>query len=101
MKDSLKQLAKGLLGSKKVAALLVGMLAALAQIPLIKWLGMPEEQATSLATTVSAMVVGLAATYILGQSAADLGKEAAKIEADARLVANEEEDEALEITGDA
>ena len=78
MSSALKSLATGLLGSRKAAALLVGLLATLLQIPLIQWLDMPQEKAVELATTISTQIVALVSAYIVGQGVADHGKEKVK-----------------------
>ncbi len=73
MVEAIKEMLKGLAGSKKFAALVAGLLATL----LVSKLGLPEEQAADLSTKLVALV----ASYMIGQGVADHGKEAAKIEA--------------------
>ena len=64
---------RGLLGSKKFVAMIVGLIATL--VAKIGW-DVPEE--------TIAKVVALIASYIIGQGVADAGKERAKIEAAAK-----------------
>ncbi len=74
MNDALKTLLTGLLSSKKAAALLVGLVATLLQVPLIQWLDMPQEEAVALATKVSTQIVALIGAYMIGQGVADVNK---------------------------
>lgn len=90
MKEQIKSTAAELAGSKKATALLIALLVTLLQIPLIKLLDMPQEQAIELATTASTLIVGAASAYILAQGVADHGKEAAKIDAQAKAPGKEE-----------
>lgn len=83
MMSAIKELAVGLLASKKFAALVVGLLASLVQIPLIRWAKLPEEQAMSIAGSVSTKIVAAVSAYLIGQGLADQGKEKAKVEAKA------------------
>jgi len=69
---------KGLLGSKKAIAGLAGVVVAtLVTLAGKHGYGLDPEAASMLVKAV----LGLAGVYILGQGAADIGKEKAKIEA--------------------
>lgn len=72
----MKQIAITLLSSKKFLALLVTLLVLVAT----RKLGLDEATATELAREI----VALAAAYMVGQGVADHGKEAAKVEAEAK-----------------
>jgi hypothetical protein len=80
-----KGLFKSLLGSKKFAALITGLIANLAVLGASK-LGISEEVASGVAMKVT----GLVGSYILGQGFSDLGKEKAKVEIDAKNLKNTE-----------
>lgn len=71
MWESIKIVLKGFLGSKKAVAVGVGAVVALAAR-----LGLPEE----VAAEVAGGIVALVSFYVLGQGAADFGKEAKKVE---------------------
>jgi hypothetical protein len=67
--------AKKLLGSRKFAVMLLGMLGAIGAR-----LGLPEEAADQVAMTI----VVLAGTYVGAQGMADLGKEREAVKAEAK-----------------
>ena len=75
MKEAVLEMVKGLLGSKKFVAMLVGALVAVGVR-----VGMDPEVAAKVSEQVMILVLG----YMGSQAAADLGKEKAKIEADAK-----------------
>ena len=70
MKEIALEVLRGLLGSKKFVALIVGLLVALAAR-----MNLPE----AIAQEAAAGIVGAFAIYINAQGRADTGKEAAKI----------------------
>lgn len=72
MLDTLKGLGKGLLGSKKVVAAIAGALAVVG----VRFLGLDD----AAAADASLKITGIAVAYLLGQGAADHGKEKAKAE---------------------
>ncbi len=76
MKDALKTLATGLLRSKKFAALVTGLLVMLAVYPLTRWAGMDEAGAKEIALPLATKIVAMVSAYLIGQGAADFGKEA-------------------------
>lgn len=80
MKEILKTLLAAALGSRKFVALIVALLASLATIPLVKFLGLPPEEAQKLALEVSTHLTALASAYLIGQGIADHGKEKARVE---------------------
>lgn len=75
MLDVIKALAKNAFSSRKFLALIVGLLAVLLSLALVKWLGLEHEEALQLSTTVAASIVGLVGSYLVGQGVADHGKE--------------------------
>ena len=75
----LKNLGAELLGSKKFAALMVGLLATGLSYPLTRFAGMDEISALELSTALSGKVVLLVGAYLAGQGLADFGKEKAKL----------------------
>jgi len=75
MWEILKTTLKGLLASKKVIATVVGLLVAL-----LARIGLPE----AVATQVAGAVIGVATVLVGSIGMADLGKEAKKIEAEAK-----------------
>jgi len=70
-----KSLFKSLLGSKKFAALITGLIANLAVLGAAK-VGISEEMASDVAMKIT----GLVGSYILGQGISDHSKEAKKLE---------------------
>lgn len=72
MKETILNAIKGLLGSKKALSAVIAVLAIVG----VRFLGLDEAQATE----ISMQITGVAAALILGQGAADLGKEKAKAE---------------------
>lgn len=81
----MKEALAGLFSSKKALATMAGM-AATALITLAGKYGWALDPAA--AKTLTAAVLGLVGLYVLGQGAADLGKEKAKIEAAAMALAS-------------
>ena len=74
MKELILGVIKGLLGSKKFVALILGLIAAVAAR-----LNLPD----GVATEIAAGIIGAVGIYINAQGNADKGKEAAKIVAGA------------------
>lgn len=72
MWETFKEVLKGILSSKKGVATITGAVVAVGAK-----LGLSE----ALGTQVATIVVTLVSTYVIGQGAADLGKEKAKVEA--------------------
>ena len=75
MVDQLKGLGLELIKSKKFAAVVTGCAINLSVLVAAKF-GIGEEQAATIATQVSGIIM----TYIIGQGIADHGKEAKKVE---------------------
>ena len=74
MLSILKTTLTGLLSSKKAVSAIVAVLAIVG----VRFLGLDE----ATATNASMQIMGVAAALILGQGAADLGKEGKKTEAE-------------------
>lgn len=74
MKEILKGLVLELLGSKKFAGLLAGLLVVVAVYPLTRWAGFDEAGAKALAEPIAQQAVALVGTYLIGQGIADVGK---------------------------
>lgn len=81
MLEILKGLAVSVASSRKAAALLLGLLTTIIALPLIKWLGVPEAQATEQAGLIAGLIAAQVSAYLIGQGVADHGKEKAKAEA--------------------
>ena len=80
MSEAVKGLLVALLGSKKFAALLIGLLVTLLAYPLTRWAGVDELGAKEIALPIATLVVTQVSAYLVGQGIADHGKEKAKIE---------------------
>ena len=80
MKDAAMELLKGLLKSKKFAALLAGLLVLVAVYPLTRWAGMSEAEAKEFAEPLALKAVAMVSAYLISQGVADHGKEAKKLE---------------------
>lgn len=80
MKDALKKVALGLLGSKKFMATAAGFLVTVAAYPLIRWAGLEQAQALELVKPIVGGIVTLVGFVVAAQGVADHGKERAKIE---------------------
>lgn len=74
-----KDLSKDLLTSKKFMAFASGVVVNIAVLGASKF-GIPEEQAQAAALKIT----GLVGAYIIGQGAADMNKEAKKLELKAK-----------------
>lgn len=71
MTDVIKQL----LASKKFAALAIGLLSTVISLPLVKFMGLPLEEAKPMAEHAAQLVMA----YMVAQGMADHGKEAKKV----------------------
>jgi len=78
MTESAKKLIVSLLESKKFTALVLGLVVTLASYPLVRWAGMAEAEAASLAAEIAEVAMAGVAAYVMSQGIADHGKEAAK-----------------------
>lgn len=69
------EVVKQLLASKKFAALALGLVTSVLTLPLVKWAGLPLEEAKPMAEHAAQLVMA----YLVAQGVADHGKEAKKV----------------------